>query len=76
MKITPEITYQVVNDDGTEVSPDIAQKVNEIVRLMRDSKILGEGSTVNNNVCIRIASAILNNYVLRKKKHSNNDEEG
>ena len=43
---------------------------------MRDSKILGEGSTVNNNVCIRIASAILNNYVLRKKKHSNNDEEG
>ena len=74
MKITPEITYTVVNDDGTEVSSDIAQKVNEIVRLMRDSKILGEGSTVNNTVCIRIASAILSNYELRKKKHSKNDD--
>ena len=75
MKMTPEITYTVVNDDGTEVSPDIAQKVNEIVRLMRDSKILGKGSTVNNTVCIRIASAILSNYELRKKKHSNNDDD-
>lgn len=75
MKITPEITYTVVNDDGTEVSSDIAQKVNEIVRLMRDSKILGEGSTVNNTVCIRIASAILSNYELRKKKHSKNDDD-
>ena len=75
MKITPEITYTVVNDDGTEVSSEIAQKVNEIVRLMRDSKILGEGSTVNNTVCIRIASAILSNYELRKKKHSKNDDD-
>ena len=75
MKITPEITYTVVNDDGTEVSSDIAQKVNEIVRLMRDSKILGEGSTLNNTVCIRIASAILSNYEMRKKKHSKNDDD-
>jgi len=74
MKIIPETIYKVVNDDGTEVSSDTSQKVNEIVRLMKDSKILGEGSTVNNNVGIRIASAMLSNYELHKKIQYKNDE--
>jgi hypothetical protein len=74
MKLIPETIYRVVNDDGTEVHPAMAQKVNDIVKLMKDAKVLGETSPVNNNVGIRIASAILSNYELRKKRPSKNQE--
>ena len=75
MKLIPETIYRVANDDGTEVHPAIAQKVNEIVQLMKDAKVLGETSPVNNNVGMRIASAILSNYELRKKRPSKSQEE-
>jgi len=48
MKLIPETIYRVVNDDGTEVHAATAQKVNDIVQLMKDAKVLGETSPVNN----------------------------
>ena len=75
MKLVPETIYKVVNDDGTEVHAATAQKINDIVQLMRDSKILGNASPVNNNVGMRIASAILSNYELRKKRTVSVEEE-
>jgi len=74
MKLVPETTYRVVNDDGSEVHSATAQKVNDIVQLMKDSKVLGNSSPVSNNVGMRIASAILNNYELRKKRESTKQE--
>jgi len=68
MKLIPETIYRVVNDDGTEVHSATAQKVNDIVQLMKDAKILGDSSPVNNTVGMRIASAILSTYELRKKR--------
>jgi len=70
MKLIPETVFKLVNDDGSEVRPATAQKVKDIVQIMKDHKILGEGSPVNNNVALRIASAILNNYELRTKRQA------
>jgi len=74
MKLVPETNYRVVNDDGSEVHSATAQKVNDIVKLMKDSKVLGDGSPVNNNVAMRIASTILTHYELRKKRSSTKQE--
>ena len=74
MKLVPETVYRVVNDDGTEVHSATAQKVNDIVQLMKVSKILGNSSPVSNNVGMRIASALLSNYELRKKRTTNAKE--
>jgi cell division protein ZapA (FtsZ GTPase activity inhibitor) len=68
MKLVPETIYRVVNDDGTEVHSATAQKVNDIVQLMKDAKVLGNSSPVSNNVGMRIATAILSSYELRKKR--------
>jgi len=70
MKLVPETTYKVVNDDGSEVHSATAQKVNDIVQLMKDAKILGNSSPVGNNVALRVASAILNTYELRIKRQT------
>jgi len=70
MKLVPETVFKLVNDDGSEVRPATAKKVKDIVQIMKDSKVLGESSPVNNNVALRIASAILNNYELRTKRHT------
>ena len=74
MKLVPETNYKIVNDDGSDVRPATAQKVKDIVQLMKDSKILGDGSPVGNNVAMKIASAILTHYELRKKRQSTKQE--
>ena len=74
MKLVPVTDYKIVNDDGSEVRPATAQKVKDIVELMQTAKVLGDSSPVNNNVAMRIASAILNNYELRKKRPSTKQE--
>ena len=68
MKLVPETIYKIVNDDGTEVRPATAKKIKDIVQILRDAKILGDASPVANTVAMRIASAILSNYELRKRK--------
>ena len=68
MKLVPETIYKIVNDDGTEVRPATAQKIRDIVQILKDAKILGDASPVANTVAMRIASAILSNYELRKRK--------
>jgi len=67
MKLVPETIYKIVNDDGTEVRPATAKKVKEIVCLIKNANLLGDSSPVGNNVAMKIASAILSNYELRKK---------
>jgi len=74
MKLVPETNYKIVNDDGSDVRPATAQKVKDIVQLMKDSKILGDGSPVPNTVAMKIASAILTHYELRKKRQSTKQE--
>ena len=56
--------------------PATAQKVKDIVELMQNARVLGDSSPVNNNVAMRIASALLNNYELRKKRPSTKQETG
>jgi len=75
MKLVPETNYKIVNDDGSDVRPAIEQKVKDIVQLMKDSKILGDGSPVANSVAMKVASAILTRYELRKKRPSNEVKE-
>jgi len=72
MKLIPETIYKIVNDDGTEVRPATAKKIKDIVQILKDAKIMGQGSTVANTVAMRIASAILSNYELRKRVAPNN----
>ena len=67
MKLIPETVYKIVNDDGTEVRPATAKKIKDIVQILKDAKILGDASPVANTVAMRIASAILSNYELRKR---------
>ena len=57
-----------MNDDGTEVRPATAKKIKDIIQILRDAKILGDASPVANTVAMKIASAILSNYELRKRK--------
>ena len=68
MKLVPETIYKIVNDDGTEVRPATAQKIKDIVQILKDAKIMGQGSPVANTVAMRIASVMLSNYELRKRK--------
>jgi hypothetical protein len=68
VKIVPVPTYDVVNDDGSEIDPATKQIVKDVVKLMKDAKVLGNASPVNNNVAMRIASTILSNYSLRKNE--------
>ena len=72
MKLIPETIYKIVNDDGTEVRPATAKKIKDIVQILKDAKIMGQGSPVANTVAMRIASAILSNYELRKRVAPNN----
>ena len=68
MKLVPETIYKIVNDDGTEVRPATAQKIRDIVQILKDAEIMGQGSPVANTVAMRIASVMLSNYELRKRK--------
>ena len=70
MKIVPETVYKIVNDDGTDVRPATEKKIKEIMCIIKDAKVLGDSSPVGRNVAMRIASAMLNNYELRKKTNS------
>ena len=71
MKMVPETVYKLVNDDGTDVRPATAQKIKDIIQIMKDAKVLGDSSTVDTTVGMRIASAILSNYELRRKLKNN-----
>ena len=70
MKLVPETVYKIVNDDGTDVRPATEKKIKEIMCIIKDAKVLGDSSPVGRNVAMRIASAMLNNYELRKKTKS------
>ena len=70
MKLVPETVYKIVNDDGTDVRPATEKKIKEIMCIIKDAKVLGDASPVGRNVAMRIASAMLNNYELRKKTNS------
>ena len=70
MKLVPETVYKIVNDDGTDVRPATEKKIKEIMCVIKDAKVLGDSSPVGRNVAMRIASAMLNNYELRKKTKS------
>ena len=70
MKLVPETVYKIVNDDGTDVRPSTERKIKEIMCVIKDAKVLGDSSPVGRNVTMRIASAMLNNYELRKKTKS------
>ena len=70
MKLVPETVYKIVNDDGTDVRPSTERKIKEIMCVIKDAKVLGDSSPVGRNVAMRIASAMLNNYELRKKTKS------
>ena len=70
MKLVPETVFKIVNDDGTDGRPDSAKKIKEIMCIIKDAKVLGDSSPVGRNVAMRIASAMLNNYELRKKTKS------
>tara|TARA_Y100000310_G_C20316145_1_gene638535 strand:- start:22 stop:408 length:387 start_codon:yes stop_codon:yes gene_type:complete len=70
MKLVPETVYKIVNDDGTDVRPATEKKIKEIMGIIKDAKVLGDSSPVGRNVAMRIASAMLNNYELRKKTNS------
>ena len=70
MKIVPETVYRIVNDDGTDVRPATERKIKEIMCVIKDAKVLGDSSPVGRNVAMRIASAMLINYELRKKTNS------
>jgi len=70
MKLVPETVYKIVNDDGTDVRPATEKKIKEIMCIIKDAKVLGDASPVGRNVAMRIASAMLNNYELRKKTKS------
>lgn len=70
MKLVPETVFKIVNDDGTDVRPATEKKIKEIMCIIKDAKVLGDASPVGRNVAMRIASAMLNNYELRKKTDS------
>ena len=58
---------RLVSDDGSDVSPSTKQKIDEIARIVRDAKVLGENTPVNDNVCLRIAAAILTDLAASRR---------
>ena len=61
-------TFDIVNNDGSEVEENTKTQVREIAALMQDAQVLGPSSPLGINAAIRIASAILSTYSLARKE--------
>ena len=61
-------TFDIVNNDGSEVEENTKTQVREIAALMQDAQVLGPSSPQGINAAIRIASAILSTYSLARKE--------
>ena len=63
-------TFDIVNNDGSEVEENTKTQVREIAALMQDAQVLGPSSPLGINAAIRIASAILSKYSLARKEEA------
>jgi hypothetical protein len=61
-------TFDIVNNDGSEVEENTKTQVREIAALMQDAQVLGPSSPLGFSAAIRIASAILSTYSLARKE--------
>ena len=63
-------TFDIVNDDGSEIDENTKEQAKEIAALMQDAQVLGPSSPLGINAAIRIASAILSTYSLARKEEA------
>ena len=63
-------TFDIVNDDGSEIDENTKEQAKEIAALMQDAQVLGPSSPVGIKVAIRIAEAILSTYSLARKEEA------